>query len=369
MRHAQPHTLSLAAGTGIVRPHMMRLALAQKVARGDVHPDVARGFESSGASAACRMLQVACNTSLVVRSVFLSQGPALAHLQQHYHIHTSCAGFVGQKATTPAAAFAGPRAAPSARTGGLLKSLDRPAPGKVRSALGRRPRVHPGAGLTGSVVKTDPSAESYVLGGESALDYRAQTAPIGRRRGGHRPRLTDALTGQSALATSALLWNEGVAPSGQSKKLSTMRVGRVGADADDDSSDDEYAANDFWDAVAATGVAPPAGAQRFQSGKFEPHPAGHVTSIISVDDRELAIKDRSNRRAHNAYMRTTLLPVVACNSVAAKHDPSIQRRIKAQCDKVLSARASSRQKQNRRANFRSQSQFDARSVNMPAYRC
>lgn len=250
----------------------------------------------------------------------------------------------------------------------MLKSLDRPAPGKVRSALGRRPRVHPGAGLTGSVVKTDPSAESYVLGGESALDYRAQTAPVGGRRGGRRPRLTDALAGQSALATSALLWNEGVAPSGQSKKLSTMRVGRVGAEMDDDSSDDEYAANDFWDAVAATGVAPPAGAQRFQSGKFEPHPDGQVPGIINVDDRELAIRDRSKRRAHNAYMRTTLLPVVASNSVAAKHDPNIQRRIQAQSNKVLSARASSRQKQSRRANFRAQTQFDARGVNMPVYR-
>ncbi len=237
----------------------------------------------------------------------------------------------------------------------------------MRSALGRKPRVHPGAGLTGSVVKTDPSAESYVLGGESALDYRAHTAPAGRQRG-RRARLTDALSGQSALATSALLWNEGVAPTGQSKKLSTLRVGRVGAAQDDDSSDDEYAANDFWDAVAATGVAPPAGAQRFQSGKFEPHPDGQVPGPINVDDRELAIKDRSRRRAHNAYMRTTLLPVVASNSVAAKHDPSIQRRIKQQTGRVLSARASSRHKQVRRARFREQTQFDARSVNMPEYR-
>jgi hypothetical protein len=204
-----------------------------------------------------------------------------------------------------------------------------------------------------------------VLGGESALDFRAQTAPVGRRGKG-RARLTDTVSGKSALATSALLWNEGVAPGGGSQKLSTLKVSRPGQ-ADDDSSDDEYAANDFWDAVAATGVAPPAGAQRFQSGQFVPHPDGDVTQILNVDDRELALKDRSQRRAHNAYMRTTLLPVVACNSVAAKHDPSIQRRIRQQCNQVMSARSDGQQKQVRRARYRDQVQHDAMSINKPAY--
>ena len=269
-------------------------------------------------------------------------------------------GFSGPKATTPAAAFAGARAAPAARSGGLLQSKDRPAPRRCKSALGRRPRVHPGAGLTGSAMRTDPTAESYVLGGESALDYRA--APPTKTKRGRRTKLAEATGGQSALSTSAMLLSAGLSKQGGSQGLKGISFG-----ADSDSSDDEGAGGDFWDAVQATGVAPTAGAARFATGSFTPHPDGNVPGPLSVDDRELAMRDRAARRSQNAYMRTTLLPVVAQNSIAAQHDDGIQRRIRTQRAKVLEARAANQRKQARRRVYHHHKAHDARSVNMPEY--